>query len=166
MRFGRNTPRSSESRLTRPNTARIANGFRHRSQSCTNIRSGSAPSVPRNSPSAPFGLSPKSSSPQPELAQPCALRPFTCSSQWVDNCAILSGGKRPMSSRQADSPRIENHRSGRMRARVLIVDDDEVYLEGMKELLEDAGYVVDLASSFDDGKQRLREHSPDLDRKS
>jgi two-component system response regulator HydG len=49
-----------------------------------------------------------------------------------------------------------------MRARVLIVDDDEVYLEGMKELLEDAGYVVDLASSFDDGKQRLREHSPDL----
>ena len=49
-----------------------------------------------------------------------------------------------------------------MRARVLIVDDDEVYLEGMKELLEDAGYVVDLAGSFDDGKQRLREHSPDL----
>ena len=49
-----------------------------------------------------------------------------------------------------------------MRARVLIVDDDEVYLEGMKELLEDAGYVVDLASSFDDGKQQLREHSPDL----
>jgi len=49
-----------------------------------------------------------------------------------------------------------------MRARVLIVDDDEVYLEGMKELLENAGYVVDLASSFDDGKQQLREHSPDL----
>src|SRR6476620_6413091 len=67
-----------------------------------------------------------------------------------------------MSSRVADSPRIENDRSGRMRARVLIVDDDEVYLEGMKELLEEAGYVVDLASSFDDGRQRLREHSPDL----
>jgi DNA-binding response OmpR family regulator len=49
-----------------------------------------------------------------------------------------------------------------MRARVLIVDDDEVYLEGMKELLEEAGYVVDLASSFDDGKTRLREHTPDL----
>jgi two-component system, NtrC family, response regulator HydG len=49
-----------------------------------------------------------------------------------------------------------------MRARVLIVDDDEVYLEGMKELLEESGYMVDLASSFDDGKQRLREHSPDL----
>jgi two-component system response regulator RegA len=49
-----------------------------------------------------------------------------------------------------------------MRARVLIVDDDEVYLEGMKELLEDAGYEVLLASSFDDGKHELREHSPDL----
>jgi two-component system, NtrC family, response regulator HydG len=49
-----------------------------------------------------------------------------------------------------------------MRARVLIVDDDEVYLEGMKELLEESGYMVDLASSFDGGKQRLREHSPDL----
>jgi DNA-binding response OmpR family regulator len=49
-----------------------------------------------------------------------------------------------------------------MRARVLIVDDDEVYLEGMKELLEEAGYVIDLASTFDEGKQRLREHTPDL----
>ena len=49
-----------------------------------------------------------------------------------------------------------------MRARVLIVDDDEVYLEGMKELLEEAGYEVLLASSFDDGKHELREHSPDL----
>ena len=49
-----------------------------------------------------------------------------------------------------------------MRARVLIVDDDEVYLEGMKELLKDAGYEVLLASSFDDGKHELREHSPDL----
>src|SRR5206468_12175507 len=67
-----------------------------------------------------------------------------------------------MSSRRADSPRIENDRSGSMRARVLIVDDDEVYLEGMKELLEDAGYDVVLANSFDDGKHELREHSPDL----
>jgi two-component system response regulator RegA len=49
-----------------------------------------------------------------------------------------------------------------MRARVLIVDDDEVYLEGMRELLEDAGYEVLLASNFDDGKHELREHSPDL----
>jgi DNA-binding response OmpR family regulator len=49
-----------------------------------------------------------------------------------------------------------------MRARVLIVDDDEVYLDGMKELLEDAGYDVFLAGSFEEGRQRLREHSPDL----
>ena len=49
-----------------------------------------------------------------------------------------------------------------MRARVLIVDDDEVYLEGMRELLEEAGYEVLLASSFDGGKHELREHSPDL----
>jgi two-component system response regulator AtoC len=49
-----------------------------------------------------------------------------------------------------------------MRARVLIVDDDEVYLDGMKELLEEAGYEVFLASSFEDGRQRLRDHSPDL----
>ena len=49
-----------------------------------------------------------------------------------------------------------------MRARVLIVDDDEVYLEGMKELLEEAGYDVSLASSFDAGKFELREHAPDL----
>src|SRR4051812_3430825 len=67
-----------------------------------------------------------------------------------------------MSSKGPDSPRIENDRSCRMRARVLIVDDDEVYLEGMKELLEDAGYDVLLASSFDGGKHELREHSPDL----
>jgi DNA-binding response OmpR family regulator len=49
-----------------------------------------------------------------------------------------------------------------MRARVLIVDDDEVYLEGMKELLEEAGYDVSLASSFDAGKHELRDHAPDL----
>jgi len=49
-----------------------------------------------------------------------------------------------------------------MRARVLIVDDDEVYLDGMKELLEEAGYEVFLASSFEDGRQTLRDHSPNL----
>ena len=49
-----------------------------------------------------------------------------------------------------------------MRARVLIVDDDEVYLEGMKELLEEAGYDVSLANSFDAGKHELRDHTPDL----
>jgi DNA-binding response OmpR family regulator len=49
-----------------------------------------------------------------------------------------------------------------MRARVLIVDDDEVYLDGMKELLEEAGYEVFVASSFEDGRQTLRDHSPNL----
>jgi len=49
-----------------------------------------------------------------------------------------------------------------MRARILIVDDDEVYLAGMKELLEDSGYEVFLAGNFEDGKQVLRERRPDL----
>jgi DNA-binding response OmpR family regulator len=49
-----------------------------------------------------------------------------------------------------------------MRARILIVDDDEVYLAGMKELLEESGYEVFLADSFEDGKQVLRERRPDL----
>jgi DNA-binding response OmpR family regulator len=49
-----------------------------------------------------------------------------------------------------------------MRARVLIVDDDEVYLDGMKELLEEAGYEVFLASSFEDGRLKLRDRAPDL----
>ena len=49
-----------------------------------------------------------------------------------------------------------------MRARVLIVDDDQVYLAGMKELLEDAGYEVFLANNFEDGKIVLRDRAPDL----
>jgi DNA-binding response OmpR family regulator len=49
-----------------------------------------------------------------------------------------------------------------MRARILIVDDDQAYLAGMKELLEDAGYEVFLAGSFEDGKLVLRDHRPDL----
>jgi DNA-binding response OmpR family regulator len=49
-----------------------------------------------------------------------------------------------------------------MRARILIVDDDQVYLAGMKELLEDAGYEVFLAGSFEDGKDVLRDRTPDL----
>lgn len=49
-----------------------------------------------------------------------------------------------------------------MRARVLIVDDDEVYLDGMKELLEEAGFEVFLASSFEDGRLKLRDRAPDL----
>jgi DNA-binding response OmpR family regulator len=49
-----------------------------------------------------------------------------------------------------------------MRARILIVDDDQVYLAGMKELLEDAGYEVFLAGSFEEGKDVLRDRRPDL----
>jgi two-component system, NtrC family, response regulator GlrR len=49
-----------------------------------------------------------------------------------------------------------------MRARILIVDDDQAYLAGMKELLEDAGYEVFLASNFEDGKLVLRDRRPDL----
>jgi len=49
-----------------------------------------------------------------------------------------------------------------MRARILIVDDDQAYLAGMKELLEDAGYEVSLAGSFEDGKLVLRDRTPDL----
>ncbi len=49
-----------------------------------------------------------------------------------------------------------------MRARVLVVDDDEVYLDGMKELLEEAGYEVSLASTFEDGRLTLRDRTPDL----
>jgi histidine kinase len=49
-----------------------------------------------------------------------------------------------------------------MRARVLIVDDDEVYLDGMKELLEEAGYEVFLATSYEDGRLKLRDRAPDL----
>jgi DNA-binding response OmpR family regulator len=49
-----------------------------------------------------------------------------------------------------------------MRARILIVDDDQAYLAGMKELLEEAGYEVFLAGNFEDGKHVLRDRTPDL----
>ena len=49
-----------------------------------------------------------------------------------------------------------------MRARILIVDDDQAYLAGMKELLEDAGYEVFLAGSFEEGKHVLRDRAPHL----
>ena len=49
-----------------------------------------------------------------------------------------------------------------MRARILIVDDDQAYLAGMKELLEVAGYEVFLAANFEDGKHVLRDRTPDL----
>ena len=49
-----------------------------------------------------------------------------------------------------------------MRRRVLIVDDDDVYLEGMKELLESAGYEAITAASFAAGKQAIRDRDPHL----
>jgi DNA-binding response OmpR family regulator len=49
-----------------------------------------------------------------------------------------------------------------MRARVLVVDDDEMYLAGIKELLEQAGYETFVASSFEDGKRELQNREPDL----
>ncbi len=49
-----------------------------------------------------------------------------------------------------------------MRARVLVVDDDEVYLSGIKELLEGAGYDMLVASTFEDGKRVLQNNTPDL----
>jgi DNA-binding response OmpR family regulator len=49
-----------------------------------------------------------------------------------------------------------------MRARVLVVDDDEVYLAGIKELLEAAGYEMLVASTFEDGKRVLQDNTPDL----
>lgn len=49
-----------------------------------------------------------------------------------------------------------------MRSRILVVDDNEMYLAGIKELLEDAGYDTFVASSFEDGKVELRDRMPDL----
>ncbi len=49
-----------------------------------------------------------------------------------------------------------------MRARVLVVDDDEGYLSAMKELLEGAGYDAVVANSFEDGRRELRNSAPDL----
>lgn len=42
-----------------------------------------------------------------------------------------------------------------MRARVLIVDDDERYLAGMQEWLELAGYEVIVANTFEHGKRAM-----------
>ena len=49
-----------------------------------------------------------------------------------------------------------------MRSRILVVDDNEIYLAGIKELLEEAGYDIFVASSFEDGKAELRDRLPDL----
>ena len=49
-----------------------------------------------------------------------------------------------------------------MRARVLVVDDDEGYLAGIKELLEEAGYEMLVANTFEQGKRVLQDSAPDL----
>lgn len=49
-----------------------------------------------------------------------------------------------------------------MRSRILVVDDNEMYLAGIKELLEEAGYDTFVASTFEDGKVELRDREPDL----
>jgi DNA-binding response OmpR family regulator len=49
-----------------------------------------------------------------------------------------------------------------MRPRILVVDDDEVYVAGMAEWLEAAGYETLVATTFEEGRRALREDSPDL----
>jgi DNA-binding response OmpR family regulator len=49
-----------------------------------------------------------------------------------------------------------------MPSRILIVDDDEAYLAGLKELLEMHGYEPLLAVTFEEGQRALREDAPAL----
>jgi DNA-binding response OmpR family regulator len=49
-----------------------------------------------------------------------------------------------------------------MNPRILVVDDDESYLVGMKELLELSGYEPLLARTFEEGQRALRQDAPDL----
>lgn len=49
-----------------------------------------------------------------------------------------------------------------MPARVLIVDDDEACLSGMKQLLETAGHEALVATTFEEGRRILRSATPDL----
>ena len=49
-----------------------------------------------------------------------------------------------------------------MRRRVLVVDDDDLYLESMKEVIETAGYEAMTASTFAEGKRAIKEQAPDL----
>lgn len=46
--------------------------------------------------------------------------------------------------------------------RILVVDDDEGYLAGIKELLELRGYETVLAATFEEAQRALRENAPDL----
>jgi DNA-binding NtrC family response regulator len=49
-----------------------------------------------------------------------------------------------------------------MRARILIVDDDELYLEVMQELIGSAGYQPIVAKSFEDAQRAIGNTQPDL----
>ncbi len=49
-----------------------------------------------------------------------------------------------------------------MPPRILVVDDDEAYLAGLKELLELHGYEVLLAATFEAAQRALRYDAPDL----
>jgi DNA-binding response OmpR family regulator len=49
-----------------------------------------------------------------------------------------------------------------MHGRVLIVDDDEACLSGMKQLLEMAGHEALVASTFEEGRRVLRSAAPDM----
>jgi DNA-binding response OmpR family regulator len=49
-----------------------------------------------------------------------------------------------------------------MPARILIVDDDESYLAGVKEWLETAGYDTIVAKTYEDGKRAIAGSAPHL----
>jgi len=49
-----------------------------------------------------------------------------------------------------------------MHGRVLIVDDDESCLSGMKQLVEMAGHEAVAVSTFEEGKRVLRHDAPDI----
>jgi DNA-binding response OmpR family regulator len=49
-----------------------------------------------------------------------------------------------------------------MHGRVLIVDDDEACLSGMKQLVEMAGHEAVAVSTFEEGKRVLRHGAPDM----
>jgi DNA-binding response OmpR family regulator len=49
-----------------------------------------------------------------------------------------------------------------MPSRILVVDDDQGYLAGMKELLELRGHEPLLATTFEEGQRALRDEAPDL----
>lgn len=49
-----------------------------------------------------------------------------------------------------------------MRARILIVDDDDLYLEAMQEWIALAGYEPSMANTFEDAQRAIRETQPDL----